>query len=633
MFSSHSSQFTLRSTLFVSLLLPQLTHVSRADQQPEQLKPVFVTATRTAITANESLAPVSVIDREDIERWQINSVQDALQRTPGVNIANSGGQGKVSSIFLRGTNSDHVLVLIDGQRVASATTATAAIEQIPIELVERIEIVRGPRAALYGSEAIGGVIQIFTRQTSSATVKPYLIAGGGTDKTYRTAGGVSGRVDDFWYSVNASHYHTNGFNACSGILNRAGCFDNEPDNDGFIRTSGSARLGYSYDDVLEIEGNFLQTNGNSEFDGSFQNRTKTVNQVYGGRLTLTPNDQWDIIFSGGRTRDESDNYNDGVFANSFVTRRLTALAQSNYRINDDHQLTLGFEYWDDRVGGTTGFSENSRDNKAVFLQYQGLVDNIDWLAAIRFDNNEQFGNNMTGDIALGYSFDSGIKIVGSYGRAFKAPSFNQLYFPDSAFFLSNPNLNPEKSQTAELQIKGSHYSVDWSVSGYWTWVDNLISTVQIDPTDFSSPFTSANISESMIRGLEFTFSTAVYGFDISTNLTLLDPIDKSSGSSHGNRLPRRPKQTFTFNLDRALGDFNFGTTVRGESKRFDNAGNTSRVAGFVTVDLRGEYHPVPDWTLQVNINNLLDKNYETVRYFNQDDRSFLFTVRYTPTGF
>ena len=602
------------------------------DNSATTLDTMFVTATRTAISTNDSLSPVSVITRDDIQRWQVNSVQDALRRTPGLSISNSGGQGKVSSIFLRGTNSDHVLVLIDGQRAASATTATAAIEQLPIELIERIEIVRGPRASLYGSEAIGGVIQIFTRQRTDA-IRPYAIVGGGSDKTYRATAGVSGQVDDAWFSFNSSHYHTNGFNACSGILNRAGCFDNEPDNDGYVRTAGSARLGYNYEDLIEIEGNFLQTNGNTEFDGSFQNRSKTVNQVFGGKLTITPTDQWDISFSGGRSKDDSDNFNDGQFTGSFVTRRISHLTQVNYRLSDDHIFTSGFEYWDDRVGGTTDYAEKSRDNKAGFFQYQGKYGSLDWLGGVRLDNNQQFGNNVTGDIAIGYSFDSGIKVIGSYGRAFKAPSFNQLYFPDSQFFLSNPDLDPEKSQSIELQVRGSHYAIDWSVNGYWTWIDNLISTVQIDPTDLASAFTSDNISESRIRGLELAASTTLYGIDISANVSLIDPTDQSSGANHGNVLARRPERTFTFNVDRSLGDFSIGTTVRGESRRFDNASNSSRIAGFVTVDLRGEYRPHRDWAIQAKVGNLLDKNYENVRYFNQDDRNFLFTLRYMPKGF
>ena len=294
-------------SLNTTLLFSSAVFAVTADNHAVELDTMFVTATRTAISTNDALSAVTVITQEDIERWQVNSVQDALQRTPGVSISNSGGQGKVSSIFLRGTNSDHVLVLIDGQRASSATTATTAIEQIPIELIDRIEIVRGPRASLYGSEAIGGVIQIFTRQASDK-IRPYVIVGGGTDQTYRASGGVSGSANNAWFSLNASHYHTSGFNACSGILNQAGCFDNEPDNDGYLRTAGSARVGYKFEDFMEIEGNFLQTNGNTKFDGSFQNRSKSVNQVYGGKLKIMPTDQWDIAISGGRSKDESDTF-------------------------------------------------------------------------------------------------------------------------------------------------------------------------------------------------------------------------------------------------------------------------------------------------------------------------------------
>lgn len=188
--------------------------------ESETLPLVVVTATRTEQSEDESLASVSVITREDIDKKQPLSVQDALVGIPGINISNQGGLGKNSSVFMRGTNSDQVLVLVDGVRMGSATTGTTAFQDIPIDQIEHIEIVRGPRSSLYGSEAIGGVIQIFTRKGGGG-LKPFLSLGGGTNSTYKASGGVSGGDEQAWFNFSLAELYTGGINACNGIPSNA----------------------------------------------------------------------------------------------------------------------------------------------------------------------------------------------------------------------------------------------------------------------------------------------------------------------------------------------------------------------------------------------------------------------------
>ena len=198
-------------------------------------EPIIVTATRTAETANASLASVTVISRKDIERQQARSMQDLLRGVPGLGVVNNGGPGKNTSIFMRGTNADHVLVMIDGIKVGSATTGTTAFQNIPIDQIERVEIVRGPRSSLYGSEAIGGVIQIFTRKGSGGSgFKPSFSFGGGSYGTTNGSVGLSGNSKQGWFNLSGSEIRSNGFNACNGKPSPggAGCFTNEPDKDG-----------------------------------------------------------------------------------------------------------------------------------------------------------------------------------------------------------------------------------------------------------------------------------------------------------------------------------------------------------------------------------------------------------------
>lgn len=250
-------------------------------------EPIIVTATRTARTVDETLASVTVITREEIERRQVQSAQEVLRGVPGLGIANTGGLGKTTSVFLRGTESDHVLVLIDGIRVGSATLGTTQFQLIPIDQIERIEIVRGPRASLYGSEAIGGVIQIFTRKGGGA-LRPQFRAGGGSHATYQLAGGISGG-DHGWFNLGASRIDTSGFNACSSTpAQRRGCFTFEPDDDGYTNNAGSARLGYRFENGLELDARLLHAEGNNEFDGRSVNEEGYVQQAVSGQIRFSP---------------------------------------------------------------------------------------------------------------------------------------------------------------------------------------------------------------------------------------------------------------------------------------------------------------------------------------------------------
>ncbi|MGX2039365.1 TonB-dependent vitamin B12 receptor [Methylocaldum sp. MU1018] len=604
----------------LSLYLPS-AHGDEAN--PSRLDTITVTATRTERSAEESLASVTVIDRDEIERRQAQSVQDVLRGVPGLSVTNNGGLGKNTSVHLRGTESGHVLVLIDGVRAGSATNGAMAFQDIPVDQIERIEIVRGPRSSLYGSEAIGGVIQIFTRKGREG-FKPYLSFGAGSHSMYKAAGGVSGGDDRAWYSLNGSRLETRGFNSCAGrpfSLGGGGCFTRQPDHDGYRNTSGSARAGYRFANGLEIEGNLLHAEGDNEFDGSFQNRSTFVQQMLGGSLKYSPAEFWSTTLRAGRTLDESDNFFDRQFSSSFNTQRVNVTWQNDFALAEGHLFTLGLDYYNDRVDGTTDYAVNSRDDKAGFAQYQLTLGGFDAVAGVRVDDNEQFGVQPTGNVALGYGFENGIRLTGSWGTAFKAPSFNELYFPG----FGNPVLDPENSESWEVGVSGRHAGVAWALNGYHTEIDNMIATVCGLANCFAE-----NLNRARILGLEAQASTRLMGFDIAANLSLLDPENLGEGASRGKRLPRRAKSMFRFDLDRAVGPARVGTTVYGEGQRFDDVANTQPLAGYVTVDLRASVDLHRGLSLEGRVANLLNKQYQTARFFNQDDLNFFLTLRYAP---
>jgi len=586
----------------------------------DQMIPIIVTATRTAETADETLASVTVISRKEIERQQAQSVQDLLRGIPGVSIANNGGPGKATSVFLRGTESDHVLVLIDGVKVGSATLGTTAFQDIPVDQIERIEIVRGSRSSLYGSEAIGGVIQIFTRKGGGA-LKPFFSVGGGSYRTYSASAGVSGGGERGWFSVSASAIDTLGFNACDGKPSPggAGCFTTEPDKDGYRNLSGSLRAGYRFDNGLEMDVHALRASGDTEFDGSFVNESESVQQVLGGTLRFSAVDMWLITLTAGRSQDESDNFKDDAFKSRFDTQRDTLSFQNDLSIAPDHLLTVGADYQEDRVDGTTAYAVSSRDNTGLFTQYQEVFGSHDVQLSLRRDDNEQFGNRHTGGAAWGYALSGGLRLTASYGTAFKAPTFNELYFPG----FGNPNLRPEESRSFELGLSDKAIWGNWSLNAYETRIDDLIA---FD----ASTFAPANIDQARIRGLEAVLGIRLGNWDLNANLTLLDPKNHSGGANDGNVLPRRARRSLCLDADRDFGRYRLGATLLAAGKRYDDLANTRELGGYATIELRAEYALAKEWRLQARVENLLDKDYETAAFFNQPERGLYLTLRYQP---
>ncbi len=604
----------LSCTLVAAVAIYIVSVSVHAEEIPQDA--VVVTATRTAHTADDTLASVTVITRQDIERLQARSVEDLLRGDLGGSISNNGGPGKATSIFLRGTNSDHVLVLIDGIKVGSATLGTTAFQDIPVDQIERIEIVRGPRSSLYGSEAIGGVIQIFTRK-GGGPLKPFVSLGGGSHGTYDGATGISGGGEKSWFNASVSGFHTQGINACSGSLT-AGCFTIEPDKDGYRNNSGALRGGYRFGNGTDIDVHWMRADGANMFDGSSVNESKSVQEVYGGRFRFTPMTPWQVTLLTGRSHDDSDNFKDSVFKSRFNTERDTVSLQNDVSFGASQLLTVGIDRQDDRIASTTAYPVTSRNNSGLFAQYQGAFGKNDLQASLRRDDNEQFGGRTTRSVAWGHGFDGGLRLIASYGTAFKAPTFNQLYFPG----FGNPSLSPEESRSVEVGVNNKTDWGRWALNAFKTEIDNLIA--------FDATFTPANIDSARIRGLEAKLGSRLADWDVNTGLTWLDPENRSSGSNTGRVLPRRAQQALRVDVDRAFVPYRCGARLHAEGHRYDDLANTRRLGGYTTMDLHGEYTFVKNWLLQARIDNLFDKDYETAAFFNQPGRSFFFTLRYQP---
>jgi vitamin B12 transporter len=583
-----------------------------------ELGEVVVTANRSAQSLDTTLAATTVLTRAQIENLQARSVEDLLRGVDGLAIGNSGGPGKLTSFFVRGTDAEHLLVLVDGIRIGSATAGTAALQNLPVEMIERIEFVRGPRSSLYGSEAVGGVLQIFTRRGSGGGLQTEFSMSGGSLDTRQAAVGLSGGDEQAWFSLQGSAQSTDGFDACRGSSSEfAGCFTEEPDRDGYRYRSLALRAGGELGERTQLEANLLRAPSRVQFDGAFGNRSRLLQQVAGVGVTHDFNADNQLALRLGRAWDRSDDYLDDAFQGDFNTRRDSVGAQWDVQLAKGQMLTLGADYLNDVVTGSTDFDVDARHNKALFAQY--LADLGPWRTelSLRGDDNEQFGRHGTVSAALGYAVSDALQFVAQYGSAFKAPSFNELYYPG----FSNPLLEPERSRSVELAAKGRVEAARWRVSLFHTRIRDLIG--------FDSSFLPANVSAARIRGAEASALFPWRGWQLEAGATVLDTENQSDDADQGNALARRPKLAGHVDLERRFGGLRLGARLIAEGARFDNAANTRRMGGFGTLDLRAEYAVSPDWRLQTRVANLFDKQYETVAFYNQPGRALYMTVRYT----
>jgi vitamin B12 transporter len=587
---------TLR-LLSVAVLTALALPLGAMADEADTLDQVVVTANRAPVAVRDVLAAVEVIDRDEIERSQARSLPDLLRGRAGISLGNQGGLGKLTTLFVRGSESDHVLVLVDGVRMGSATSGLVSFQDLPVELIDRIEIVRGPRSSLYGSEAIGG----------------------GSRDTYEASAGIGGRVGRGWFGVDYSRQQTRGMNACrgAGAPVFAGCFTDEPDRDGYTRDALSLRAGADIADGWKLDANALRTEGDNEYDG-FYNRSTTVQQVLGAGVTWTPSKTASLRLQAGRDTDASDNYSGNVFAGDFATDRDTASLQGDVSLAAGQRLSAGVEWQRDTVRGATPYAMTSRRDRAGFVQYQGDFGAFDVQASARHDDNDQFGGYATGNLAFGYDLSPAWRLTLGGGSAFKAPTFNELYYP----CCSNPLLEPERSRSIEAGLAWKGAASNLRLDLYETRVDDLIAFDSLT-------FAPANIDRARLRGAELSGDTTVAGWIANASLSVVDAKNRTLPGM-ALELPRRSRGSARVDLDRAFGAFRLGLTAAGEGARYDDLANTHRLGAFATLDLRAEYAFDTTWRVQARVENLFDRRYETVEYYNQPGRGVFVTLRYAP---
>jgi vitamin B12 transporter len=628
------SRFPFRvSLLALALASPLLAAAQSADgaAAPTDLDRLIVTATRTAITADAALAAIEVIDRSEIARSSALSLPDLLRGRAGITIVNQGGLGKLSTLFMRGTESDHTLFLVDGVRIGSPSSGLASLQDLPLEQIERIEIVRGPLSSLYGADAIGGVIQIFTRRGSKAAgVHGQARIGAGSHGLREASAGLELRGAHGGVGVELADQRTDGINACTGTFDPAtfagaGCFivpGTHLDRDGYRNRSATLRADLAPADGWQLDARALRVEGHNDYDGDFVDNSDIVQQVVGGNLRWTPTAALALRLGVGRNTDNSDNYIGNVFSNRFDTYRDSANLQGDLRVADGQLLTGGFDWQRDHANVEDPYSPfaATRGNRGLFAQYQGRFGTQDVQASLRHDDNDQFGGKTTGGIAWGLGFGEDWRVTASHATAFKAPSFNELYFP----FFGNPLLRPESSRSSELSLRRQQAGWDWQLHVYQTRIADLISYD-------STLFAANNIEQARIRGLELTGGLRLGAWSLRGQLTALDARNDSAGVGHGRALPRRADRSARIDIDREIGEsVSLGIRAIAESARWDDAANTLRVGGYATVDATASWRFAPAWRVQASLANAFDRNYQTSAFYPQTGRTWTLSLRWQP---
>ena len=608
------------AALAVAAAFPSVTQAAEHEQPT-----VVVTATRQAQRADEAVADITVIDREQIERAGASfSLPELLARQPGIQMASNGGPGKTTSLFIRGGNGNHTILLVDGLRVGSTTSGTASWQDIPLSQIERIEIVRGAASALYGADAMGGVIQLFTRKGSGAP-RVDAFVGAGSYGTREVSAGVSGGSESISYAVRGGYTESDSFSAKTP---KSSTYN--PDNDPYRNSNFSGNLSFRPAKGHEIGASLLYATARSFYDSdknfsNYNNAAQNIWSIYSrNRLAHS----WTSTVRYGQSIDDYENF--ASYAPNGASIKTT---QKQFMWQNDIRLPIGSllaAYENLHQGAVNeGSFDVSRSINSVLLGWTAGLGAHSVQLNARHDDNSEYGGKTTGYAGYGYQILPTLRVQGSIGTAFRAPTFNELYYPG----YGNPKLTPETAHNKEIGLLWEKSGSSVSVTAFRNKVSDLIVVFKDPATGNSLP---SNVREALIQGVSLAAATHLGGFKIEGGVDFLDAKDRDADVD----LPRRAKQSGHFRITRSVERLSGGLELRGAGGRYDSvsfsssslasATERSRMGGYSLLNLFARYALTPDWAVEARANNILDKQYETAAGYATPGANVFFGVRYAP---
>lgn len=617
----------------LALLSSILTDKVIADETDGGSETIVVTATRQAMRANELLSDVSVIERADIEKaGALETLGELLSREGGVEFSALGSPGASSSVYIRGANAGHTLLLIDGVRVGSATMGVPTFSALPLAQIERIEILKGSASSLYGSDAIGGVIHVITRR-GSGPVQIGADASVGSYGTHEANASVSGQADALRYSLSLGAVGSDGFNAISNPDNPY--FD--ADADGFRRQSATAQVSVDVAPGHELGAQAFYSRNRNDYDGFYYDslwnpvaaydfRSQTTVESYAVHMKNRLTANWTSLLRIGRSIDDSQDHDSPTTRSDFRTVQDQLVWQNDIQLPVG-SLLLAAETLTQRVDASATYTENKRTIDSLLAGWTGNLGGHRLQLNVRRDRNSQFGTETTGGAAYGYQMSEAWRARLALSTGFKAPSFNDLYFPDDpAMGGGNPNLKPESSFNREIGLNYEQGPASASLTLYRNEIDDLIQWAADDPSNKYSPWHPMNVSQARLEGLTLNGRYQWRDVTLRGSFDLQNDKDETTGKY----LVLRARQHGTLGFDHVLGRLRWGADVLASGARYDDPANTKRLGGYATVSLYADYRLDHGLTLFAKAGNVFDKAYALREDYATAGRTVFVGLRYQP---
>lgn len=615
-----------KSACAALLCAPTLLIAAERDDALK-LPDVLISASRQVESRTATSAANTVFTRADIDRLQPTSITDLLSRVPGVQVAPTGGRGSLPGIFIRGTKAAQSLVLVDGVRIANATSGDSGLQFLDVDQIERVEVLRGSRSAVYGSDAIGGVIQIFTRRSNTPGLQPRLRIAAGSHQTVQRSLGLSGGNDATRFNLGASLDET------AGIDSTGPSFASDGDHDAYRNQSFNLSLSHTFSERFEAGVNLLDSRGRSEYDNPFGGFDPVTFESFGQKpytdfsvsslgsyFAAQLNDAWRSRLELAHSENRDDKRDKLSAERSvFNTYRDQLTWQNDLALGEQNTLLIGGDWYEDRVHASTDFTEDSRWNRAVFAQHRYQGEQFSTELGVRHDRNQQFGGQTTWSGSLTVPLNADNDVLLSYSEGFRAPTFNDLYYPQ----YSNPNLDPEHSKSYELQ-----------------WRSQLATTTRLETSLYRTDLRDAivfgqdsiprNVASARINGLEMALSQQWASWHAQLGMALIDPRDRDTGHT----LARRARRTLSLDLDRDFGRFSAGASWQAVSSSYDDEANRNRIGGHSLLGLRGSWAASDEVKLEAKLDNVLGRRYSRALYsyegayhpYREEGRTVLFSV-------